>query len=516
MTRFYHALIGLSLISLPTVASAAVLDYEMDPEDGAKVTEFTDITFDFGTSVSQDFDLAFGSTPAATLTGNGDTFSPVVTLSPAGGGVLRFYTPPTEPGTYELHVVAGLFVADNGDTSPEISATFTLVEDDNQGGDESEFLSYKMTPANGSTVSEISDITFDFGTAVTQDFDLAFGSKPAATLTGNGDTFSPVVTLSPAGGGVLRFYTPPTKPGKYELYVVEGLFVTDDGMKSPEITATITISDEAAQDWYTDIVLTPADGEVVESLKKIEIHFEGLADGLDQNYNLSGRSAAFIINSTTSEEYTPVAVTLSGDCESGVLTFNEITEPGTYQLWVAAGLFIDYETESPSPELRATYIIKGEESDDWYTSIEFTPEDGATVESLKKIEIHFSGLADGLDQNYNLSGVLAAKLSCGDKEYYPLAVTLSGDCESGVLTFESITEPGTYQLWVAKGLFTDYSSNAPSPELTATFIISATDGITEVEAAGADAEIFDLEGRKVLGSLAPGIYISGGKKVIVK
>ncbi len=46
MTRFYHALIGLSLISLPTVASAAVLDYEMDPEDGAKVTEFTDITFD--------------------------------------------------------------------------------------------------------------------------------------------------------------------------------------------------------------------------------------------------------------------------------------------------------------------------------------------------------------------------------------------------------------------------------------------------------------------------------------
>lgn len=148
MTRFYHALIGLSLISLPTVASAAVLDYEMDPEDGAKVTEFTDITFDFGTSVSQDFDLAFGSTPAATLTGNGDTFSPVVTLSPAGGGVLRFYTPPTEPGTYELHVVAGLFVADNGDTSPEISATFTLVEDDNQGGDESEFLSYKIGRAH--------------------------------------------------------------------------------------------------------------------------------------------------------------------------------------------------------------------------------------------------------------------------------------------------------------------------------------------------------------------------------
>lgn len=404
MTKFYQSLFGFSFLLAPLCVDAAVMDYEMDPPDGAVLPEIYEIELAFDTPVSQDFDLAFGATPAAVLIGDSGEFNPVVTLSADGNGILRFYSAPTEAGEYELWVAPGLFVADNGDTSPEITAIYTLA------GDEGE--------------------------------------------TGGGDV--------------------------------------------------------------TGFELDPADGSTVDALSTITIHFVDTADGIEQNYNLSGASAVKLV--CGDKEYYPKAVVISGDCESGILHFDTLTEPGAYELWVAAGLFFDYETEAPSAEINATYYIKGDASDDLLADYDLDPADGSKVESLSKINIHFNGTSDGIDQNYSLSGASAAKLTCGDKEYYPLAVVISGDCESGILQFETITEPGTYELWVAQGLFVDYDTEAPSVEITATYVIDENSAVSVVvteEAHGTQA-LYDLYGRKVTGTPAPGIYISGGRKIAVK
>ncbi len=469
MTNFYQSLVALSLLAFPAIASAQVLEsYTLTPPSGSVVAEFGDIDVSFGEAVSPDWDLM----NAAVLTGEGESYNPIVMSSPNDGGRLRFYQKPTTPGSYVLTVAEGAWITDDGRKSPAITATYTLGEVSSTEW----YSDIVLTPADGAAVESISQITIRFeGTedGIIND-DMLSGAQ-AATLKNSktGQEYVPtIVTLTKdCEGGVLHF-DEITEPGNYQLIVSAGLFLDNvTEAESPEIRATYTIKGQSA-DWYSDIVLNPADGAEVGSLKNIDIQFLGTADGLDDAVSLRGEELATL---TCGDKVIPVqmAVVAGSEYEIGRLVFDEITEPGTYQLWVAEGAFVDYETQSLSPEIRATYTVKGE-APGWYSEIVLTPADGAEVGSLKNIDIQFLGTGDGLDDGL-LSGANLATLTCGDNVYNVQYGVVTGDeYEIGRLVFEEITEPGAYQLWVAEGAFVDYETQSPSPELRATYIVTGS------------------------------------------
>lgn len=339
-----------------------------------------------------------------------------------------------------------------------------------------------------------------------------------------------------------------TEPGTYVLTldaeVVKDYYqseMRDEGegysVNGP-ITVTYYIDGATSSDPMHVYTLDPADGSTLTSITSIAIEFPemGKYSGIDE-YSEPKNNITLTCGDKT---YYPTSVEYnSPEYTIATATFETITEPGTYTLTVAAGTFKDFDADPAeekdlNPEIKATYTIGGSTVRPGYILdvYSLTPEDGATLSAITTITILFPESVENDREGVDEYGFPEKNvtLTCGDKVYHPKEAGFNDDYSAAVLTFEPITEPGTYELLIPEAEYRLYTLYSPdetelSPEIKATYTILDKSGIEAVTGADTDkVTVVDMLGRTVLrnadnstlNTLSPGIYIVNGKKTTVR
>lgn len=193
----------------------------------------------------------------------------------------------------------------------------------------------------------------------------------------------------------------------------------------------------------------------------------------------------------------------------------EVTEPGQYTFHIPADYFCageEFDSEN-TKELNATFTIEEEVEPIEYTLVT-DPQNGSTVTSLKKIKLTFEGLDDGVATE---SGKISVKKN--GVEIASLDADFDWDEPENVMFIilpEEQTEDGVYTIEIPEGYFVDINYTA-LPATTLTYYIGENTGIHNATVNASSAQkVYTLSGVRVSGKLPAGVYIKGGKKVIVK
>ena len=230
---------------------------------------------------------------------------------------------------------------------------------------------YTLTPASGSTVKSIENVTVTFK-GLADGIDAHINPSNAAQYisitSADGDVYKPTSFKAGIGSGFdnldLTFPTI-TKAGTYTLTIDEGVVkdyeqaeTADEGEQysvNGKITATYTIAQTYMNVWTLD----PASGSELTSISKIIIAFPETENrnGIDEY----GSPENNITLACGDKVYKPVSARLLDDYYRAEITFETITEPGEYTLHIPADVYKEfdtYENESANPEIYAFYTIK--------------------------------------------------------------------------------------------------------------------------------------------------------------
>ncbi|EJX01295.1 hypothetical protein EVA_10597 [gut metagenome] len=207
---------------------------------------------------------------------------------------------------------------------------------------------------------------------------------------------------------------------------------------------------------------------------------------------------------------------------SVVLTLDSIVkEPGSYILDIPEGFFA-LGTEfngSSSKAMAVSYVVK--ENSGEVGELKFTtdPANGSTVESLSSILVTFPNemeiapsYMEGIKMTISKDGAEATELPDADlgEAFNSIIINLAAP----------VTGKGIYTINIPEGYLLD-SSYSPMKGFSLVYGVGTTTGIANPTLLPTDAlkSIYTLNGVRVnkqLHELPAGIYIVGGKKVIIK
>lgn len=283
----------------------------------------------------------------------------------------------TEEGAWELYLPAGTFKY-NDQVSQAVEAVYNI---------SAENPAYPITPAPGSTVSNLSKFTIEFINVAEVEY-----NESRIYLAGPGNFATNTNFVSGTNPYTIQFGTLPTEAGEYTLTIPAGAF-TVNGEASEAVTAKYTF-----KPCYE---LTPANGETVENLNEITVTFpeaekvefvgsqHSVLVQIGGNYATPGYNCEAVNDNTF--KFTLI---------DGALAM----PTGTASLLIEEGSFIvDGED---SPEIRASYKVQHEVSLDWTASPEkkviyseygfyvaFAFDETSTVSypDLSKVHVNFCG-----------------------------------------------------------------------------------------------------------------------------
>lgn len=446
-----------------------------------------------------------------------------------------------EDGTYKLSVAAGSFKCENVAPtyySPVIEATYVIGAEPKDN-----MTDYVLTPGAGA-VTEINTIDVNFpGTGF---MGIQIASTDGITLTytrGMTQRVAKVVKTDYSWGSNcgLQFDwedatvdEPMTflAPGDYTLDIPEGAFKEFGGTAvNRPIHAVYTIAAQGGA--MSSCSLTPAAGEVNE-LTNVDINFGG-----NEVSNLEWGSDLSAITITRKGEMHTVwhCISASGLNNSSVrlsfarensTTATAINAPGEYLLNVPAGLISGYTSQGrkSNDAIQALYtIITGVNNMRGYI---LTPGQ-ENVAELKDIVLSFPRVADGvtLPAENNITLVFTPEEGGADEvTYAPRGCQINGNEVTivfGNADNEAFTADGTYRLTVPEGTFGEFgNSSSVSPLIEMTYVIDNVEtGISGITVEDGSAAVYNLHGMIVRRAgdsrqLPAGIYISNGKKLVVK
>lgn len=540
MKNLYKSFLALTVAMLPAVAFANTMStYTLDPADGAEVPELSQIKLVFpGTSEGID---AYGSTKDIVVkNAAGDVVSTCAGVDYADNNtapnIIRLDNTVTAAGTYTLLIPANTFkdyvLGGPDDVNNEITATYVI-----PGKEVNLMEIYGISPAASSRQRGLSffSVKFEYVEAV----ELAGDPADVALLDEEGEpvAFGMFATVAFDNSVKVVLDATVAEPGKYTLNIPAGFAAEKDGTGlSPEINETFEVVYAGEyENTMTEYMLDPEDEATVEELETISILFPRPADGIELAVSVSN-IGTYAVLVGEDNVYPAKAIKAAGDSyEMAEITFDKITEKGTYRLWISPEIVYDYELAESSetgdgfvgnPEIRATYTVGGtpvstETMNNWV----LTPAENTEVESLARITVTFPDTADGIELCDGVIAADAAVLTCGEVVIPASFVALTSDCTGGMFVFDGVAENGEYTLTIAPGVFRDYTNpEAVNPEIKAVYKlkIKEVEGIVSAEVVGDSAsEVYDLQGRRLratdgVRSLAPGLYIVNGKKVSVK
>lgn len=273
----------------------------------------------------------------------------------------------TEPGSYELYLPVGSFGdvdcyysdCEYGRCNPDLRYKYIIKKVNNGETDNVE-----TTPANGSTVDALETFILKF-----VDDECVFKSYSDITINlydsdNNSVAIATMDDLSYCDAEneiSVTLQQRITTPGTYTLNIPAGTFdvgTWDYDRPSTELTFTYTISEIGNTELPINVEIDPADGSIVNELKRFVITFSDE----DSIYVAYGDDSAVILDKDGNQiaEADSDHFDYGDEYNQGVIEFDDsITEPGTYTLIVPAGAFnIGIYGEEDSPELRFHYTIE--------------------------------------------------------------------------------------------------------------------------------------------------------------
>lgn len=275
--------------------------------------------------------------------------------------------------------------------------------------------------------------------------------------------------------------------------------------------------------------INPANGQTVNRIEKVVVTFSGLADGIDTHI-LDSNAPEYISITCGDDVYYPIKFQAGTvDIDQLVLTFNPITKAGVYTLNIKDGVVCDFEQKetheegegySVNPPITAEFIIAEDIMNVW----ELDPASGSKVSSLSTFVINFpkTFYRDGIDEYSNIEANVT--LTCGENVYHPIDSEITSDYSGWNITFERITEPGKYTLFIPEGVFKEFDSyedESINPDIFAYYEITQAVGVESIEQTDAKVNaIYDMQGRRLnatcIDALDHGIYVVNGKKTVVR
>ena len=305
---------------------------------------------------------------------------------------------------------------------------------------------------------------------------------------------------------VLSFNTPIQDNGDYRVTLPAGLFTLNpDGLAMPSKEAQYTYTVEN-KNILEVTYANPDNGDQVKSIEYLYFEY---------SQNIIDQVEGAVITNEKGEEF-PLTVTYTdewgGSCPYNALclkTAEPITAAGTYTFVLKK----EYAYTDAGVRLTEDITYK-------FTLVEglkitgSTPADGAEVEAIEEILIEF---------NQDIICYAEAFMLAGDngEEHYLLPAETAKDGSElpfnvvRIVAETPITAAGTYTLYINEWTIVNSSWETLS-EQTLTFTITGTTGIENVDAEAEKDVIHDLTGRKIETITKAGIYIVGGKKVLVK
>ena len=424
-----------------------------------------------------------------------------------------------EPGDYSYTIPAGCIRSLDGEEFAEQTFTFKVV---------APLAIESISPDynNGTTKLEKIEITFDKAISKVE--------MPASGLVVVDNYWTPVanvkkdVTFSDDRKTViLELETPVTTPGTYNLDIDQGIFNSEDGGTNEYTSLAFNVIDPTPS-FATNF----KEGERLKEIGNLEITFKNV----NEIKFVEGADAVVVYMPGDGE----ATGTATLENKKITVTFDQkFTEEGIYTFVVPAGMFtmdgVENEEYSVSVELYTFEITPLE-------IVSVTPAAG-TVNQIDKIIVKFNQTVTlSMDENWQTISY-EINLTSEDKvyklTYCPSSYNLTDEIEYLVnaqwtgYEYEStpITETGKYTLNLSD-VVVDYAGESyidewgypntrwngknGSCEGTCTWTIEDT-GIEEVKSENGDAKaIYDLTGRRIENITNAGIYIVGGKKVIVK
>lgn len=475
-----------------------VAAYVISPENGAKVDALSEISITFnGVETVEYNDIAIK------LEGPDDFIATSTDVTGTDATRTVSFRNPGIEGEYTVTFPAGAFTLD-GEASVEAVASFILKN------------KWAISPAAGSTVTSLDEITLTFPDATEVEF---VGANYMFSLAKGQAWSAPGMECEKVEGTdvptfKLTNYDDVTIPNGNLIFSVEEGAFEIDGVPSPEIQVAYTMNAPVTNDYQVS-----PEGTIV--IQEYGIDFAFL---FDERTNITTPAKADV---TVTIDDEPIAFEMM--VESNMLMFGiyqaELPE-GTLKVTIPAGAFKIGKEESPAISqewnLVAAKVFEPE--------ISFAGEaEGNSVSDLGKIYITFPDATSG--EVWNPYGSFAS-LKKNDYSYFQNGTVELVENETratGVtfsITFDPApTEDGDYTLAVREGTFI-LDGVYSSPEIDHIFMLDST--MTGIESIFADENgnvtVYTLDGRVILNNvpaaqlreLEKGMYIINGKKTLVK
>ena len=553
------------------------VEYTLNPESGASLTEISTITVTFEAGVN----VGIGEfRPAPVVLENTTTGTVYYCLNPMfqgrdenGANTFAFTFTDlgsdeevviTELGNYELSI-NGIYTStidENGIESaptylPTLTAKYTVDYP----------IEFTLNPEAGATVTDLSRITLTFPNNMVGYYENTTPAFAVLENTTTGDhyfCYEPhveyLMEADQAGiEYILTFYEAGSdevaaivKEGEYTLSL-HGLYTAaqdEEGeygepIDLPVLTAKYTVV------YPVDYTLDPVDGNTVTNLSKVTLTFP---NNLVAYYDNTYPAVAILENTTTGATYfcyEPQSEYLMEEGTEGIefyFSFYEagsdevavIDQEGEYVLSIRGLYTAEMDEEGEIAETINLPVITANYSITYPVVYEFTPAAGSEVEDLSTIVLTFPhdsliGINDEVRpaavvlENTTTDAIYVCEnpmKSYGAEGEAIFTMTFS---ELGSSEAVAVNYDGAYVLTV-KGLFKteiieDEEVNTELPNIVADFYIVNGAG---VEAIFGETEtsfnVYGINGIQVvrngnaeaLKSLRPGLYIINGKKVLVK
>ncbi len=463
-----------------TVENLNVLEVAYaNPDNGSTVKSIEYLYFEFNQNIVDNV------SNAVITNENGDEFPLTVTDTDGWGEqcpynalCLKAAEPITAPGVYTF-VLKKQYVCAEANAAvtiaEELTYTFTIVEG---------LKIANITPANGAEVEAIEDILIEFNKEITCMAEAFYmtsdkGAEYYLTPSFNDKENNEL----PYNSIRLVAETPITAAGTYTLYIEDYNIGTTDWMNMeilPAQTLTFIIPGEGG-----------SEGEG-----------EGEVDYTPTYTGAKTRNDRNMLAVTLDANRYELTSTEQNSC------YVDVTE--TVKFTVAAGATVQAAIETGASWIHS-YVFIDTDANGFTAGIEEGSDYAPTGDLMAYSFYNNDATSDEYGWN-SIGGVIT-----GDNRNKP-----------AVPAFTAPAQPGVYRMrfkldWCnidpmgdSDGKFTDFMGNG-GQIIDVMLEVTVADGISEVKGENGNVKtIYDLTGRKIETITKPGIYIVGGKKVLVK
>lgn len=428
--------------------------------------------------------------------------------------------PVSTPGIYVLSVPEGAAYDYMDDTDAPATKWLYIVD----GGEVIETPDNVATdPENGSIVESLEQVSVTF-----LDYEVIYMRQPVtAVLTNSAGTEVASVTLErgkTSNSVVAHFPEAIVEQGKYEFVIPKNTIILGEDGDNAQYNATVSlkfgVQPYQMPDIFDnkDVTIYPEQGRYT-SLSDFTLTFYNITMP-DINYT----KRATLVNDESGETVATGKASYGPIMQQMIIDLDNVVEaPGTYTLTVPYGMFYDGGSwdEEDLPECKFRYVISpmGTTITPAEYLVEADPENNSEIAVLDKITLtypDFDAIYKHDNEGIRVVDAEGNTVATGDFAY--------GDKEANqmLISFKpAITAEGDYTVIIPKRAFTlgDMKFAVFSSEVTLNYHVNPNAGVESISADDEDHDVYTVTGIKVgtsLKDLPAGIYISNGKKVIIR